>query len=75
MFLLPHHRAEESSARLVGLATPSVTNVGCARASYTTDAGWAEVLVCNYGPIGGDATEPAGCATPSRRYTELCREL
>ncbi|XP_016837444.1 uncharacterized protein LOC100678265 isoform X4 [Nasonia vitripennis] len=68
-----------SNSAGVGLATPSVTNVGCGRATYSVAiddsdvAAAVEVLVCNYGPIDDPETEDdSGCETRSRRYSELC---
>ncbi|OXU26048.1 hypothetical protein TSAR_000456 [Trichomalopsis sarcophagae] len=68
-----------SNSAGVGLATPSVTNVGCGRATYSVAiddsdvAAAVEVLVCNYGPIDDPETESDfGCETRSRRYSELC---
>ncbi|XP_008217621.1 venom allergen 5-like isoform X2 [Nasonia vitripennis] len=71
-----------SNSAGVGLATPSVTNVGCGRATYSVAiddsdvAAAVEVLVCNYGPIDDPETEDdSGCETRSRRYSELCLKL
>ena len=74
-----------------GLATPSVTNVGCGRATYSCCALYAgkggdvagsssssrvEALVCNYGPIETELDAvPRRCETPSPLYSELCRKL